>query len=255
MMRQRFTFKDLCQEASIIENTYSLDQQALGLRIHVPESLHNTFPFNTNAYDFLQFLRPQILEYGLIEIPSLPLNPLNHTLAQRDPSEHSYSQNAYLTGRYQDPHQDTPPYPTAFWLAQARRHSATWVISKNMLENYYHEKLNSPEHAHSSVTHASESLHQKLVAQSLQEGTGILVNQQAGLLLIDNSTHNHLYHARTSTLTETTSTKLSDAPLHAFNEVGLLNYIDQLDERRTQAHRCQALSTEVAHFMREEAPF
>jgi hypothetical protein len=87
-------------------------------------------PYASTAYTFLQQLRGAIREHGLIEFPGLPVNPTNHTLAQRAPWEHAYSQNPYLTGFCQLLHQDTPPYPTAFWLGAERRFFATWVTSR-----------------------------------------------------------------------------------------------------------------------------
>src|SRR5690606_24602381 len=126
--RVPFQLADLLAECASEAGVHALrdgDRSRLGLRIHVPAELHGTYPYSGSAYGFLQQLRADIQEHGLIEFPRLPVNPTNHTLAQRAPWEHGYSQNPFLTGFYQDLHQDTPPLPTAFWLAGARRYFAT----------------------------------------------------------------------------------------------------------------------------------
>ncbi|NRA40818.1 MAG: hypothetical protein HRU21_00780 [Pseudomonadales bacterium] len=246
-MRKPFSLQDIVAECEVEEGHYQIDGKSLGLKICVPEALYTHFPFQQSAYDFLQFLRSSIFDYGIVEFPNLPLNPLNYTLAQRDPSEHNYSQNPFLTGRCQSPHQDTPPYPTAFWLDGLRQYSATWVMSQSMQQHY--QQLQS-------ATQASDNaLHQRLVQQSLAQGQAILVNHTPGLLLIDNSSAQNLYHARTTKLDHLDNfCKLRhDSPLYAFNEIGLMHYIDQLDERRGQQHRDSTLSAEILTFMRRES--
>ena len=246
-MRKPFSLQDIVAECDVEEGHYKIDGKSLGLKIWVPEALHAHFPFQQSAYDFLQFLRTSIFDYGIVEFPHLPLNPINYTLAQRDPSEHSYSQNPFLTGRCQSPHQDTPPYPTAFWLAGLRQYSATWVMSESMQQ--YYQKLKS-------ATKTNDiTLHQQLVQQSITQGQAILVNHTPGLLLIDNSSAQNLYHARTTKLDRLDSfCKLRhDSPMFAFNEIGLMHYIDQLDEQRGQQHRDSKLSKEILDFIRQES--
>ena len=112
-MRKTFTFKDFIQACRIEENTYQLQHKngtkQLGAKIIVPKELLGTYPYNASAYDFLQFFRQEIYEYGIIEIPGLPLNLSNYTVAMRAPEEHQYSSNPYLSEHCQSPHQDTPP--------------------------------------------------------------------------------------------------------------------------------------------------
>ena len=91
--------------------------------------------------------------------------------------------------------------------------------------------------------------------QSITQGQAILVNHTPGLLLIDNSSAQNLYHARTTKLDHLDSfCKLRhDSPLFAFNEIGLMHFIDQLDEQRGQQHRDSKLSKEILDFMRQES--
>ena len=67
---------------------FTLDGRPLGLRIEVPPHLQQQAPYNSNAYAFLQGLRTQIRQHGVLVLPDLPLNPCNYTLAQRSPHEH-----------------------------------------------------------------------------------------------------------------------------------------------------------------------
>jgi hypothetical protein len=245
--RCEFAFSDIAAECEVVSGVHHLDGRDLGLRIHVPQALQGRFPFNCSAYDFLQFLRPQIHQYGLIEFLGLPLNPSNYTLAQRAPQQHGYSSNPYMTDRCQSPHQDTPPYPTAFWLAEPRRFFATWVMSTRGLQNFLSAQRQTP-------AAEIEALHRRLVPQSLRDDTGLLLNQSPGLLLIDNSPHHALYHARTCDFVAQAQTPdfAEDAPMYAFNEVGLLNYMDALDSRRGAAHRDARETAHVREFMEAE---
>jgi hypothetical protein len=101
---------------------------------------------------------------------------------------------------------------------------------------------------------AIETLHKQLVPRSIENGTGILLNRSPGLLLIDNSEHQQLFHARTclfDTFSRHTG-EITDTPMYAFNEVGLLHYIDTLDERRGVHDRDSAEQADVAAFMAQE---
>lgn len=145
MTKISFSFKDIEQECDIELDCYRLQSRPLGLKIHVPEELYNRYPFNSSAYDFLQQLRPQIFEFGVLEFPNLPVNKLNHTLAQRSPMEHTYSSNTYMTDGCQQPHQDTPPYPTGFWLNKGRKYYATWVLSVAAVNDFFELLRSNPE--------------------------------------------------------------------------------------------------------------
>ena len=140
--RVPFTLRDLQAECASEAGVHRLDDEgprSLGLRIHVPPELRGRAPYTSTAYAFLQQLRGAIHEHGLVEFPGLPVNPTNHTLAQRAPWEHAYSQNPFLTGTGQLLHQDTPPYPTAFWLGAERRFFAPGqprAQSNQMLQVY-----------------------------------------------------------------------------------------------------------------------
>lgn len=247
-----FSFSDITHDCTISEGVYQLDNQPgqnrrLGIRIHVPQALHNQYPYNASAYAFLQQLRKEIFECGLIELPGLPLNPTNHTLAQAAPWQHLYSTNPYMTDYYQSPHQDTPPYPTAFWLNNERRYFATWVISSGMAEAFYRFQAANP-----GLT--LQQVHRHLVAESLSTKRGLLLNRNPGLLLIDNSQHQQLYHARTCLFDSDShpGEASTDSPSYAYNEIGLLNYIDTLDSRRGQAWRDETDRQQVIDFMRKE---
>ncbi len=246
-MGKLFTLNDLLQECDTCEGHHCIDGQRLGLKIFIPQELYSSFPFNVTVYDFIQQLRGEIFEYGIIEMPSLPFNRCNYTLSQKDPTEHSYSQNSYTTDFCQAPHQDTPPYPTAFGLLSPRKHSATWVMKTVMLERFYQYQA---QHRSLSV----DELHQQLIQKSLDEGSSILVNQEPGLLLIDNSDHQSLYHARTSLVDQSDRyCKIRhDSPVYAFNEIGLLNYIDSLDEHRGDEFRSESEKQRVIQFLESE---
>ena len=249
--RRPFTLRDLRAECRVEEGVTRLDDERgerwLGLHVHVAEALRGTYPYNASAYAFLQELRPAIRDYGLITFPELPLNPTNHTLAQRAPWEHGYSANPYLTGHCQAPHQDTPPYPTAFWLPAERRYFVTWVLSELGVARYADARRAAP-------MESEEALHAALVPRSLDAQWGTLVNHEPGLLLLDNSDVTRLYHARTRRPTYAIGAAAGhpDTPSHAFNEVGLLNYIDTLDERRGDAHRSAEDRAEVEAFLAAE---
>ena len=152
-----------------------------------------------------------------------------------------------MTDACQFPHQDTPPYPTAFWLDKPRCYFATWVISLQGLHawNDYNR-----QHPQLSI----EEVHCEMVPQSLSDGTGLLFNQNAGLLLIDNSNHHQLFHARTCNFAAIASNPdyQHDAPMYAFNEVGLLEYIDSLDIYRGTNDRNAEEVEAVRKFMASE---
>ena len=240
------------RDCKVKRGVFALDGRPFGLRIEVPPHLQQHAPYSNNAYAFLQGLRAQVRQHGVIVLPDLPLNPCNYTLAQRSPHEHGYSSNPYLTDLCQAPHQDTPPYPTAFWLDAPRRWSATWIMRAAGAQRYYayaqaHPQLNTLQ------------IHRVLVPLSLAQGWGLLLNQTPGLLLIDNSNASGLYHARTcnfraldALLPQEQELAHSDSPMYAFNEVGLQHYIDQLDERRGAAHRDAAERERTLDFMQAE---
>src|SRR5690606_31269730 len=116
-----FNFDDLARDCAVEIGHRRLDGRAIGARVHVPAALLGQYPYNASCYAFLQQLRAAIDEFGLIEFPGLPVNRTNHTLAQRAPWQHDYSPNPYMTDICQAPHQDTPPFPTGFWLGAPRR--------------------------------------------------------------------------------------------------------------------------------------
>ena len=145
--RVPFTFSDISGECEVETDCFRVDdgrERRLGARVRVPRELRDRYPYNGSAYGFLQELRSVIFELGIVVFPDLPVNRTNHTLAQRAPNEHSYSQNPYLTDRCQSPHQDTPPYPTAFWLDAPRRFFATWVLSSTATEAFYRFQQTHP---------------------------------------------------------------------------------------------------------------
>ena len=98
-------------------------------------------------------------------------------------------------------------------------------------------------------------IHRTLVAESLLQGTGIVVNYSPGLILIDNSEHQQLYHARTARFTaiEKKPHYTNDAPMYAFNEIGLLHYIDTMDEQRGTQDRDDLEKEEVSRFIAKES--
>ena len=247
MSRVAFTFQDLERDCRVETGIYQLDGKTLGAKLWVPDALFNQPPYNLSAYDFLQQLRERIFDYGLIELPGLPLNKKNYTLAQRAPQQHRYSTNTYMTDFCQSPHQDTPPYPTAFWLAKPRHFFATWVMSLQGAEHFYRY-----QQAHSSQT--IDEIHQHLVPESLVNKTGLLLNQSPGLLLIDNSNRQNLYHARTGNFAAQQQQPNfdTDNPMYAYNEVGLLNYIDRLDSRRGQDDRDSQQAEQIKQFINNE---
>ncbi len=247
-MRKKFTFKDFIHTCEIEENTYQLKHRngtrQLGAKITVPKELLSTHPYNVSAYDFLQFFRQEIHEYGIIEFPELPLNLSNYTVAMRAPEEHKYSANPYLSESCQSPHQDTPPYPTAFWLGKERLFSATWVMSDLAAEQFFEEQHKSPQQN-------IEMVHRAIVPKTLNEQTALLLNHNPGLLLIDNSSHHQLYHAKTCRFENRKAmpNQQQDTPMYSFNEVGLMHYIDTLDEQRGTEHRDDEERAWVRQFM------
>ncbi len=178
----------------------------------------------------------------------MPVNKTNHTVALRSPKEHTYSRNPFLTDNCQSPHQDTPPYPTAFWLDAPREYFSTWLHTLTVVEEFYTFTQNNP-------ALSTEEVHRILVPKSIQQKNGILVNQAPGLILIDNSNKHSLYHARTCNFQaiENNPAYTQDSPLYAFNEVGLLNYIDTIDSRRGSNDRNPEDLIEVKQFMDKES--
>lgn len=247
-MRVPFTFEDIAAECSVDYECHALgdDGARLGARVHVPPELFSAPIYRSSAYAFMQQLRAAIAEHGLIEFPNLPLNPQNHTLAQRAPSEHEYSSNPFLTGLCQRLHQDTPPYPTAFWLGAARRASATWVACASAAAEF-----------NRATAHLGDAdlpaAHAQWVPRLVTEGRATLVNRAAGLVLLDNSEAQRLFHCRTNVVDgeRPAPPATAEAPLHAFNEMGLLQHM-QLDERRGTAHFCEEERRRIAEFVAQE---
>lgn len=251
MARQPFTLADLAQECVIETGCYRLHgphpARTTGAKVFVPAALQARYPYNASAYVFLQQLRSAIREFGTLEFPGLPLNRSNHTIAMRSPREHGYSSNPYLTGECQHLHQDTPPYPTAFWLGEERRYFATWIVSAPGLQRYAQFTREHPGLSMNDV-------HRTLVPESLANGTGIVLNHSPGLLLLDNSEHSQLYHARTCRFDNVGNNPAytHDTPMYAYNEIGLLHYLDTMDERRGEQDRDTAEQREIAAFMQAE---
>ena len=247
MRRRTFSLNDFSHSCDIEEGCYQLEGKALGLRIHIPKRLQESWPFNASAYDFLQFFRQEIQTFGIIELPDLPVNKSNYTLAQGSPEQHRYSSNPFLTDYCQQPHQDTPPYPTAFWLNEKRQFFATWLMSAQGAEYFLQYQQQNP------AMHIKQ-IHKKLQTLSIEQGWGILVNHEPGLILIDNSQHRSLYHTRTCNFKalESHTDHHQDSRMYAFNEIGLLNYINQLDSRRGSNDRCEKEQQQVAAFMQAE---
>jgi len=256
MARVAFELADLLSECGVQEACYRLDGRALGLKIFVPPQLQSQYPFNASAYAFLQQLRGAIQEYGTLEFPDLNINKVNHTLCQRAPKQHDYSKNPYMTGSCQHLHQDTPPLPTAFWLGQVRRYYATWVTSQQGANRYFDYLTEALSHGLQTEFDGEklDDVHRLLVPESLANGTGLLLNQQPGLLLIDNSQQHQLYHARTCQFSAVARDPdySRDAPMYAYNEQGLLHYIDQLDSRRGPDDRCAEDVLQVKAFLAVE---
>lgn len=248
--RRPFRFADLARECRVETGCNALHGARgprLGARVLVPPELHGRYPYNASAYAFLQQLRDEIREFGVIEFPRLPLNRCNHTLAQRAPREHAYSSNPYLTGECQHLHQDTPPYPTAFWLDAPRRFFGTWVTGLPGLRAFLDFQRVNPAASRADV-------HRALVPASLDEGTGVVLNRTPGLLLLDNSEATQLFHARTCDFAAVAADPgyAADTPMYAFNEVGLLHHIDSLDSRRGLYDRDAGDRAGVIAFLRRE---
>ena len=251
MLRKPFTFTDLAQECRIETGCYAVhglnSSRKIGAKVFVPDTLFERYPYNATAYAFLQQLRSAIFEFGIIEFPGLPLKKSNHTIAMRAPREHSYSSNPYLTNECQHLHQDTPPYPTAFWLDEERHYFATWIVSQPGLQRY-------AQFTHENPGMAMNDVHRVLVPESIANHTGVVLNHSPGLLLIDNSEHQQLYHARTCRFDAIAQNPhySKDAPMYAFNEIGLLNYIDTMDEQRGEQDRDVDEQKNVADFIAAE---
>lgn len=214
-------------------------EKPLGARIIVPAELKQSYPYNASVYNFLYFLKDEIKQLGYLHFPELAFNKTNYTLAQGAPQEHSYSSNPFMTSWFQEPHQDTPPYPTAFGLEQERKYFATWLLGPEYLQNFFELK-------HRGVT--IEDIHKQLVPKSLAAGAAMLINTSPGLSIIDNSDHHPLYHARTCQLDAVKKQPdfQSDSKMYAFNEIGLLYYIEQMDSRRGTDFRDEEESGLVA---------
>ncbi len=247
MTRAPFTFQDLAKDCAIQTACYNIDEREIGAKVIVPNELQHRYPYCASAYVFLQQLRSAIFEFGVVEFPNLPVNKTNHTLAQRSPKEHTYSSNTYLTDLCQQPHQDTPPLPTAFWLGEKRNYFATWVMSTKGVEEFYAFAKDCPQ---LSV----EEVHKIQVAQSLKSKSGFLMNQNPGLVLLDNSDNQSLYHARTCCFqaVEENPDYTFDTPMYAYSEIGLLNYIDSIDSRRCNNDRDARDLEDVKAFMAAE---
>lgn len=247
-MRAAFTFDDIAADCRIDYGCHAVGDLGLrlGARVHVPPALFDTALYRSSAYAFMQQLRAAIAEHGLIEFPALPLNPQNHTLAQRAPAEHGYSSNPFLTGLCQRLHQDTPPYPTAFWLGAKRYASATWVVCASAADEFNRATAHLPD---AELPRA----HTHWVPRLVAEGRATLVNREPGLLLLDNSDAQRLFHCRTNVVDGLRPARpvTQDAPLHAFNEMGLLQRM-QLDERRGEAHFCEEERRAIAEFVARE---
>ena len=253
MKRQAFTLRDIEKDCAVQTNYISIEGRSLGLKITVPNELQAHYPYSASVYGFLQELRAAIFDFGIIEFPNLVFNKTNYTLAQSAPKQHLYSSNTYMTDHCQSPHQDTPPYPTAFGLEKKRQYFATWIMGKETAGRFY-ETL-ALEKQKNRPQRSIDELHKELVPLSIENKTGILLNQEPGLLLIDNSQHQNLYHARSSNFAaiEKTPNYQNDTPMYAFNEMGLLHYIDELDSRRGDTFRCNESLQQVQAFLQPEA--
>ena len=247
MSNSKFDFHDLEQDCYIESGQHHLDGRALGLRIHVPQALRGQAPYNSSAYRWMQQLRSLIYDCGIIEFPGLPVNKCNYTLAQRAPQQHRYSDNSYLTDLCQSPHQDIPPYPSAFWLEERRKYSATWLLSAEGANDFF-------RHAATQRALSIDELHRALLPTSLESGHGALINREPGLVLLDNSAQQSLYHARTCNFAALAGAQppITDTPMYAYNEPGLLQHIDQLDSRRGAAHRNTIEREQVREFLAAE---
>ena len=254
-MKALFTFNDLAADCKIEQHCYDLNNRngvkKLGLRIHVPPALFDCHPYSASAYTFMQQLRELIFEFGIVEFPNLPVNKSNYTLAQRAPEQHLYSDNTYLTDHCQLPHQDIPPYPSGFWLEKPRQFSATWIMSDIAAQQF-----NDFSKSNSSIT--INEMHKQFIAQSMETKQSVLRNREPGLLLLDNSPRQSLFHARTcifeawEKMTRNNDTEIADSPMYAFNEPGLLQHIDFLDSRRGMEFRNQREQESVRQFIAKE---
>lgn len=248
MARVSFNLQDLLNDCASSSGYYHLDKKTLGLRIVVPEALKSRYPYNASAYVLMQELRTAVFDYGIVEFPELAVNKCNHTVAMRHPSEHSYSDNPYLNSFFQSPHQDTPPYPSAFWLDKKRQFAATWTMSLEGLRCFNESIAQQP-------TLTLSERHRQLIPSLVTQQQSLLLNTQPCLTLLDNSEHWQLYHARTCLFDAVASQPNThhDTAVYAYNEIGLLNYIDQLDSRRGMADRDADDLQDMNTFMQHEA--
>lgn len=224
MKNQAFSWQDIQAECQIETDCFHVEKP-LGARITVPEELMSSYPYNGSIYNFLYFLKDEIKQLGYLHFPNLKFNKTNYTLAQGAPQEHSYSSNPFMTSWFQEPHQDTPPHPTAFGLEEERQFFATWLLGPEYLQRFFKLK-------HRGL--AIEEIHKQLVPESLAAGAAMLINTSPGLSIIDNSDYHPLYHARTCQLDAVKKQPdfQTDSKMYAFNEIGLLYYIEQMDSRR-----------------------
>jgi hypothetical protein len=132
-------------------------------------------------------------------------------------------------------------------LGEPRNYGTTWVMSDRGLQSYLNYARQNPGRS-------TEEIHQQLLPGALGDNTALILNYQPGLLLIDNSEHQRLYHCRTSRFEAVARNPdhAVDAPMYSYNELGLLNYIDVLDSRRGSDHRDAADLAAVKQFMEGE---
>lgn len=229
MIKKSFSWQDIEAECSIETHCFHVEKP-LGARITVPEKLQTHYPYNASVYNFLYFLKDEIKQLGYLHFPKLCFNKTNYTLAQGAPQEHSYSSNPFMTSWFQEPHQDTPPHPTAFGLETERKFFATWLLGPKYLQRFFFLQSQGCD---------IESIHRELVPESIATGDALLINTSPGLSIIDNSDYHPLYHARTCQIEAVTQNPnfTSDSKMYAFNEIGLLYYIDQMDSKRGQVFR------------------
>lgn len=250
MKRVAFSFADIEKDCPIETGCYQLGTHVFGARVHIPKNLFDQPPYNSTAYAFLQLLRNAILSYGTIEFPNLPVNPCNYTIKLKSPKEHLGNPNPFITDECQSPHQDTPPHPTAFWLDGERKFFATWIMNTEACNRF-------SQYQQQNAAMSVNDIHKVLVSESMQNGTGMLMNQQQGLLLLDNSDHHQLYHARTCNFkaVEKIPDYKKDSPMYAFNETGLLNYMNTLDIYRGEKHKSDSETANVKAFLANEKNF
>jgi hypothetical protein len=96
-----------------------------------------------------------------------------------------------------------------------------------------------------------DQIHRQLLPLSLKEKTGLLLNHEPGLLLFDNSHHHQLFHCRSCQFSalDNNPNYSSDAPMYAFNEIGLTHYLHSMDEKRGQLDINHQEMKAVKHFL------